>query len=1200
MPRVMPTISTKSTTSSTPGFERSPQATRRIASNDTSQGTNNKKDRFSRTIVASSTQQNSATKSQAAIENEMILLRKNIVAPKWPTDSPGDPRNKTIIETFWHSMKAYRTKVRAALIEGRKIDDPDKPKRLEDAIDFKGTCEEMCPDFEKVTRINEHDVQGPEKELAPDGVSLWPSTQKMVKALARSAAGQDAPLPEDVRSPAALRRTVDYLIKHVLASNDLPAVHSFLWDRTRAIRRDFVFLQASLCESELIDQVYCLETIIRFHVVSLHQMIKPGTQAEGFSEQQEVEQLGKALLSLIQAYEDCALQQVLCSNEAEFRAYYVVFNGQNPGILEIVQDWGYELWEHSGYHIKTAVHLVESMQTIWEERGPLKPHQAIDIAQNAYNRFFTILADDKTSYIMACFAEIHFNRVRRAALKTIILSNRRAKAAPKDWDLGTLNNYLHFDNAQEVLDFGLQHGLLFDKGNNHTTFLSLNSNSTLHEPEKRLKQAYSIKMVEFKRGNYSLPDVMLRTVYAPHLADILAQPPSLGVQAQISYPSSRSPNTAAVSTSSADSQRLTMVKPHEETSIAAQQSSPILASPFGLNLPAKSTASTFSQPVLQPLQGAKVFNSIPEGQFHLDSSKAQATNGQVEVQAAAANDVISAPTTNATESSPIMTNKFTFSSPTSLSTESKVPMPGSPVVVAAANSKPSAPNSSLPDFGSSFDPAEPIKVLASIQDTSKPATPLPIDILSTPAFVSERTPALSPANLQPLSSPALLPINPIVSLADWVMNGTGGILDMFTEWKVGGIIAEVYRQSKSEERARFIEAEHDKIEVQVADFRCRSLATKYGYMWRNKAQQNWLRRKGKQDRDARRHMAEELARTYSVQSATSEAGPTNFMKDFNTALSTSLGRSKPRKGSVSGMESRRSLLTYSAGNPDPKLHCNYVNACKKVRRAASEQKLRSKLTTDMITGKTINHPSNGLYSTNTDNSPSQPRRTSFSSLASITTEPGMSRMTSRMSVRDIMIQGLNSTSRIELIPEHSPALHVRKKAHGVQSPYFRHKARGLLSQDFSRSFPRSLPIGRAGINFDASDEKRHSFMQSTQALDTLHLPDDGPAGSGEPKNEKITRSKEWKSYADTSSPTYPLTTTRDHADRDKEIEEAKARARKIMGGESMQSDHHRTRKRGSVVSDDELFAKARRLCDQMDEGTIWFREQREELEKNYS
>ena len=161
---------------------------------------------------------------------------------------------------------------------------------------------------------------------------------RMVKAMARSAAGQDAPLPQDIRSVRALQRTLMYLIHDLLRDDDnLPSMHNFLWDRTRAIRRDFVF-HSLMSADEMAIQVYVLENITRFHVTALHLLSRKGFAAEGFSQQQELEQLGKSLLSLTQAYDDCKAKNIRCENEAEFRAYSILFNANDPNVHQHLQE----------------------------------------------------------------------------------------------------------------------------------------------------------------------------------------------------------------------------------------------------------------------------------------------------------------------------------------------------------------------------------------------------------------------------------------------------------------------------------------------------------------------------------------------------------------------------------------------------------------------------------------------------------------------------------------------------------------------------------------------------------------------------------------------------------------------------------------------------------------------------------------------
>ena len=62
----------------------------------------------------------------------------------------------------------------------------------------------MCPRFERVERIVRRAVDPSEKAPGPDGVDV-PCQERMVKRFRRSAAGDDAQLPSDVRSAQTLR-----------------------------------------------------------------------------------------------------------------------------------------------------------------------------------------------------------------------------------------------------------------------------------------------------------------------------------------------------------------------------------------------------------------------------------------------------------------------------------------------------------------------------------------------------------------------------------------------------------------------------------------------------------------------------------------------------------------------------------------------------------------------------------------------------------------------------------------------------------------------------------------------------------------------------------------------------------------------------------------------------------------------------------
>lgn len=493
------------------------------------------------------------------------LRQEGISPPSWPSQ-PGNPKSKAAMTKFRDQYEAYRQRVRSSLTKAGLIDDPDKRKALSDAIEFKGICEDMCPEFEKITRITELDVNHPEK----DPRTSFPNTSRMVKKLARSAAGQEAPLPMDVRSVSALRRTLDYLLDDLLRHDgNLPVVHGFLWDRTRAIRRDFSFI-STLTPDEVKTQVYVLENIARFHVTSLHLLSHDGKAPEDFVEQQELEQLGKALLSLRDVYDDCGLQGIKCENEAEFRAYYLLFHARDPSILETLQrQWKPRLWRDSD-DVRTAVSLVEALQNSTDFHGPLKDGPSL-AAAGPSQAYFRIIKDPKVSYTMACFAECHLPQLRRSILQTVKRALARPKDPAKDVNAETLNRFLQFDTVQQAISFSELHGLHFVPDPESPTdqsrqILILDSRGPL--PHRRLQHQFSQTLVERKRGSRTLPDIIHHTVFedpnASSSVNGLASEGSLFVQDSSSQPA---PQASSGGFSAA-------------TGLAGTSSSPFAHSPF--------------------------------------------------------------------------------------------------------------------------------------------------------------------------------------------------------------------------------------------------------------------------------------------------------------------------------------------------------------------------------------------------------------------------------------------------------------------------------------------------------------------------------------------------------------------------------------------------------------------------------------------
>lgn len=202
------------------------------------------------------------------------------------------------------TAKARRDEERKRDIAEGRI--PDGPMDFKDAKSTIGTCEDMCPRFEAIERQHQNNVD--KWERGDDGRIQF---SKAVKSFHRPAAGMEAPLPSDLRTEAALENTLYYLMEDLVGVHGLSAVHSFVRDRTRSIRQDY-----SMQHIENRNMARSYEAIARFHLVSIHCLHGD----EGFDTFQELEQLRKTVLSLMQYYK---AHPGASEREAEIRAYNI-------------------------------------------------------------------------------------------------------------------------------------------------------------------------------------------------------------------------------------------------------------------------------------------------------------------------------------------------------------------------------------------------------------------------------------------------------------------------------------------------------------------------------------------------------------------------------------------------------------------------------------------------------------------------------------------------------------------------------------------------------------------------------------------------------------------------------------------------------------------------------------------------------------
>lgn len=194
-----------------------------------------------------------------------------------------------------------------------------------------------------------------------------------------------------------LQVTVDYLLDKILLQNGIEATHNFLWNRTRAVRSDLIRQR-----DHSVDAIYCLERIVRYHILALHVVCRGQREVETL----EIEQLKKALQSLMEVYHD-ARATYSSPNEPEFRAYYTLMHIRSrhaPFTLKALPPAVY-----NSPMLQWALRIRFSMA---RNTDGADEHNS-DVTQMDHTGFFELVSNPSTSYLTACLLESHFDDIRR-------------------------------------------------------------------------------------------------------------------------------------------------------------------------------------------------------------------------------------------------------------------------------------------------------------------------------------------------------------------------------------------------------------------------------------------------------------------------------------------------------------------------------------------------------------------------------------------------------------------------------------------------------------------------------------------------------------------------------------------------------------------------------------------------------------------
>ncbi|KAF2623937.1 hypothetical protein BU25DRAFT_442202 [Macroventuria anomochaeta] len=415
-------------------------------------------------------------------------------------------------------------------LQEKGLMNPDGQMKLSDSVKLIGRCNDICPEFERVRRIDQKDYKRP--ECTPETEHLEysariPDESRMVKAFTRSSAGADVELVIDIRSPAACLKTVNYLFSR-LDKEGFDYLHAWIWDRTRSVRKD---LRTQVVEkpTDIRTLLVCLEASARFYLLSMHQMAQ--SEKEDYSHQQDMEQFNQTLTTLRERYDDNRRAGIPSDNEAEFVAYRLILaslyaNSQLENELHSLPNG-----LRNNKRVLTAIEIFKAAKSAFNFGSDKSWVQA----HANWKKFWVLIKSPSVSYLMACAAEVSFNRVRHVILDSIWHAYRRGgkgDVSVEAWTTDKLKHVLATDDDKDAVKLCELYGFQFERNAEGRTFLDIsklgNSNKSLGVPHSVKPQMFSQGLVEAKRHNRAFSAIIRgMTVQQAKTSGLLVDPSSI-------------------------------------------------------------------------------------------------------------------------------------------------------------------------------------------------------------------------------------------------------------------------------------------------------------------------------------------------------------------------------------------------------------------------------------------------------------------------------------------------------------------------------------------------------------------------------------------------------------------------------------------------------------------------------------------------
>ncbi|XP_022139327.1 SAC3 family protein C isoform X2 [Momordica charantia] len=278
-----------------------------------------------------------------------------------------------------------------------------------------GTCPSMCPEAERAQRERLRDLAIFERLHGNPGKT---SPDLAVKKFCRTMSSKNVQA-FDVRPLPVLENALEYVLSF-LDSKEQPfeVIHDFIFDRTRSIRQD-LSIQNIVNDKA----IYMYEEMVKFHIIS-HQKLLNGDGSPNASSMHHLnmQQLSKALITLLNLYEVNRSNGAIFKNEAEFHSFFVLL------------------------HLGSNSQATGESLTLWFRtlRSPVIKSKEMRFARRTLRYFrmcnykgFLCTIGAEASNLQYCILEPYVNEVRALALSFINNGGYKLNPYPL-MDLSTL------------------------------------------------------------------------------------------------------------------------------------------------------------------------------------------------------------------------------------------------------------------------------------------------------------------------------------------------------------------------------------------------------------------------------------------------------------------------------------------------------------------------------------------------------------------------------------------------------------------------------------------------------------------------------------------------------------------------------------------------------------------------------------------